>query len=305
MVRRNSSSRIRKPFALGALLAAVLLSAVSESRAETPLGAKPAYTARELTPIPNVQAIDRRIWLPGIDDGYVPQGIVFLDGTLFVSTYRSTDRKQDRGPCRLYALDASSGVVFGHLDLPASCGHAGGLAIGQPGRLIVSDTRVIFEIELARSETGIGHVTRSIRLGDGVKGSFAASENDGFWLGQYERSEIGRIHKFPWVVLSKKELTRADAIEEVMAPLYSQGMAFDGAGGFWVMRSGSVLGELVKIDRKTSAVVERFQMPVGAEGINFEPGGAMWTLSEAGSRRWSEWNAFYPLALRFDPKLLK
>jgi hypothetical protein len=305
MVRQDSLPQIRKPLAVSALVAAALFAAVSESRAENPLGVKPAYTARELTPIPNAQAIERRIWLPGIDDGYVPQGIVFLNGTLFVSTYRSMDRKQDRGPCRLYALDTNSGVVFGHLDLPASCGHAGGLTIGRPGRLIVSDARVIFEIELTRSEAQIGRVTRSVKLSDGVKGSFAASEEDGFWLGQYERTEIGRIHKFPWAALAKKELTRADAIEEVAAPLYSQGATFDGAGGFWVMRSGSMLGELVRLDRKTSAVVERFQMPVGAEGISFESGGALWTLSEAGSRRWNEWKAFYPLALRFDPKLLK
>ncbi|MBK8008744.1 MAG: hypothetical protein IPK23_10180 [Rhizobiales bacterium] len=71
------------------------------------------------------------------------------------------------------------------------------------------------------------------------------------------------------------------------------------------MRSGSTLGELVKLDRKSGAVLARFDMPIGGEGISFEPNGALWTLSEAGSQRWSHWKGFYPLAFRFDMNLLK
>jgi hypothetical protein len=291
-------------------IAAVIFTAVVvcgfSSRAETPLGTIPLYSARQLTAVPNAQAIDRQIWLPGIDDGYVPQGIVFLDGTLFVSSYRSIDRNQDRGPCRLFALDAKSGAILGRLDLPKPCGHAGGLAKGLPGHLLVTDTRVMFEIELTPGAgVEIGRVIRSIKLGPGVKGSFAASGADGFWVGEYARDGAGRIYKFAWQALNRKELAVEDAIEAIPVPAFSQGAAVGPAQELWVMRSGSAFGELLKLDRATGAVLARFEMPAGAEGISFEPGGALWTLSEAGSRRWSEWHAFYPLAFRFDPKLLK
>jgi hypothetical protein len=293
---------IRNPFIAAAAVAAVLFCA--ESRAENLSGTAPTYSERQLSPVPNAQALQRRIWLPGIDDGYVPQGIIFFDGKLFVSSYRSIDQKQDRGPCRLFALDPKSGAMLGHLDLPPSCGHAGGLTAGQNGRLIVSDSRIIFEIELTPGAQ-IGRVTRSLRLRGAVKGSFVAKERDGFWLGQYERAEPARMFKFPWSALDKKEISEADAVETISIPVFAQGAAFDFAGALWLMRSGSAMGELAKIDRKTGAVLARFDMPAGSEGISFEPGGALWTLSEAGSKRWSNWKAYYPLAFRFDMHLLK
>lgn len=291
-----------KRFVFGALFVALLPSAASHAQA--PLGVAPGYSERQLTPIPNAQALQARIWLPGIDDGYVPQGIIFHDGKLFVSSYRSTERNQDRGPCRLYALDVNSGQILGQLDLPESCGHAGGLTAAQPGRLIVSDSRIIFEVELTKAAE-IGRVTRSVRLRGAVKGSFTVAEADGFWLGQYERAEPARMFKFAWSALGRKEITEADAIETLTIPIFAQGAAFDSSGTLWVMRSGSTLGELAKLDRKSGAVLARYDMPVGGEGIRFAPDGTLWTLSEAGSKRWSTWKAFYPLAFRFDMKLLK
>jgi hypothetical protein len=296
---------IGNSFAIRASFAAALLLVCVESRAETLLGAAPTYSERQLTVVPNAQALQKRIWLPGIDDGYVPQGIIFFDGKLFVSTYRSTDRNQDRGPCRLYALDPHSGSAPGYLNLPQSCGHAGGLTAGQKGRLIVSDSRVIFEVELTRSGAQLGRVTRSVKLRGAVKGSFAATETDGFWLGQYERAEPARMFKFRWTALDKKEISEADAIETVSIPIFAQGATFDSSGTLWIMRSGSTMGELAKIDRSNGAVLARYDMPAGSEGISFESAGSLWTLSEAGSKRWSHWKAYYPLAFRFDMNLLQ
>ena len=288
-----------------AIAAAVLLCG-PVARAEEPLGMKPLYTARALTGIPNASALTRRLWLPGLNEGYVPQGIVFLDGKLFVSAYRSTDGKQNRGPCRLYAMNAETGAVLGHLDLPQSCGHAGGLAPGRSGRLLVTDARVLFEVELnEKTGSGIGRVVRTIALANGVKGSFAASAPDGFWIGAYERNEAGRIYRFPWSALQKRRLVRADAIEVVVAPVFSQGAAMDPEGALWVMRSGSKFGELVKLDRKNGSVLVRYAMPAGAGGVSLGTEGVVWGRLEAGWPGWSKWKGFYPLAFRFDPARLK
>lgn len=303
-MRRKLMSRSCGLAARCVSVAAAFLTLSSSGHAEEPLGTKPAYVTRKLAPIPNVQALTRRIWLPGLQDGYVPQGLVYLDGKIFVSSYRSTTREQDRGPCRLFAMDAQNGAVLGHLDLPESCGHAGGLAIGQRGHLLVIDTRVLFEVELTKGQP-IGRVLRSVKIRAPVKGSFGAIEADGFWLGQYERKEPAYMHKFAWASLAKDEITEADAVAVLPIPIFAQGAAFDAAGELWLTRSGSKLGELVKLDRETGAVIARFEMPAGIEGISFEKGGALWALSEAGSQRWSAWAGFYPLALRFEIGRLK
>jgi len=282
------------------------LALASAAQAQDVLGKRPAYTDRELTKFPNADAITAKIWLPGLDEGYVPQGVTFQGGVLYVSSYRSTDQKQDRGPCRVFALDPATGSVLSQLDLPSQCGHAGGIARGPNGNIVVADTRHVFEIGLSRNERGkMTGVVRSAALSGKLKGSFAAGTTDGLWLGAYERSGEPKLYRISWANLSQVKLSEADADEAIPLPLLAQGAAFDPAGGLWVTRSGSRFGELAKLDRKSGEVLARFAMPIGMEDISFEPGGALWSLSEAGSQRWNTWSAFYPLAFRIDVTRLK
>ena len=289
-----------------AWLTVIALFASGACLAEKPLGQAPTYTVRQLSDIPNAEAVTRRIWVPGIDDGYVPQGLTFLDGALFVSSYRSTESAQNKGPCRLYKVDAVSGATLGWLDLPASCGHAGGVAKGRAGHIIVADTAVIFEITLSGvSAPDIGRVVRSVQLTGLSKGSFAAGSADGLWLGTYSRDAGAKIYKFSWDALDKPVMSEVDATAAVPLPTLAQGAAFDQAGRLWVMRSNSKLGELVRLDLVSGTVQERFAMPIGSEDISFEPSGALWGLSEAGSRRWNAWPVYYPVIFRLDVSRLK
>ena len=41
------------------------------------LGTPPAYTTRALTPFPNEHAVLTRIWSPGLEQGFVPQGLTW------------------------------------------------------------------------------------------------------------------------------------------------------------------------------------------------------------------------------------
>lgn len=59
--------------------------------AQPVLGTPPRHAAPTLAEVPNAQAIDQRIWAPGIDAGYVPQGVAWAGGRLYLSAYRSTD----------------------------------------------------------------------------------------------------------------------------------------------------------------------------------------------------------------------
>ncbi len=300
------------------LVAAVVLAGATEAIAQNHsksgdnavLGIGPTYSDRTLGktpagPLPNEAAIDRRIWVPGLDDGYVPQGLTVVDGAIYVGSYHSIDRAVGRGPCRLYRVDPESGKTTGLLDLPASCGHAGGLARGAAGRLWVADTRVVFEIALGeRTAPVIGTVLREVGLTGAVKGSFAAGTSDALWLGSYERDQPGRIWRVPHAGIGAT-IGDAAATLSFEIPSRTQGAAFDAKGALWITRSGAALGELLRLDAVTGAVDARHVLPDGVEDLSFDAAGRIWTLSEAGSRRWLGWATFFPVLFRLDPKRLR
>jgi hypothetical protein len=246
---------------------------ISSSSAEDLLGTPPTYTDKKpgalpAGPLPNEGAILRRIWMPGLDEGFVPQGLTVLDESVYVAAYKSVENA-GRGPCRLYRLDTQSGKVMGFLDLPAQCGHAGGVATGAPHHLWVADTRDIFEVRLdAPASAAIGKVVRHIKLAGQVKGSFAAGTSDALWLGTYE--------------------TFGDA-----------------KGQLWITRSSGSFGELVKLDAQSGAVLARHAMPAGTEDIGFDAKGHLWTVSEAGSKRWLAWSTFFPVVFQVDMSRLR
>jgi sugar lactone lactonase YvrE len=250
-----------------------------------------------------------RIWAPGLDDGFVPQGLTFIDGAIYVGSYRSEDPGQGRGPCRIYRVDPRSGAVTGALDLPPQCGHAGGLARGRAGRLWVADTRAIFEIGLGSGDDGggIGRVLGSVRLAGDMKGSFAAGTADALWLGTYSKEQGARLYKIPFekFTAGPATLSEEDATAAVVLPAKVQGAAFDSAGRLWVTRSGSAFGELLQIDIGTGDVLKRFAMPAGVEDISFEPGGRLWAIGEAGSRRWLAWSTFFPVLFQLEISRLR
>ena len=297
-MRTRAGSRVYAALAMAAMLWA------SPACAQV-LGQVPTYTDRQLSDVPNGAAMTARIWVPGLDEGYVPQGLTVVGADLFVSSYRSVDPKQGRGPCRLYRISPVSGAVTGQLDLPAACGHAGGLARGPAGRLFVADTREVFEIALGGAgEAGIGTVVRAMKLTGRVRGSFAAGTADALWLGTYAKEGEPRLYKFPFAAL-KDELGDGDAAGSLPLPPEAQGGAFDAAGRLWITRSGGSFGELMQLDAATGEVKARYAMPAGIEDLSFDASGRIWSLSEAGSRRWLAWETFFPVIFRLDPERLR
>jgi hypothetical protein len=289
-------------------LAALVAQVMGVAAQQPPLGTRPTYTTRTLTPAPNAQAVTARIWVPGLDDGYVPQGVTMVGGDLYVASYRSLSGGEARGPCRIYRLNPATGQTTGQLDLPPACGHAGGLARGPAGRIYVADTRAVFEITLHSGAT-LGEVTRTTKLAGAVKGSFAAGTADALWLGSYEREGPGVLYRMPHAALQQSTIRERHATGSVVLPSKSQGAAFDVSGQLWITRSGSTLGELLQLDAGTGeagtgAVQARYQMPAGIEDLTFDAAGFIWTLSEAGSRRWNTWQTFQPILFQLDPKRL-
>ena len=157
------------------------------------LGTRPSYGPAPTMAVPNAAAIDRQIWMPGLDSGWDPQGLAYARGSLFVSAYRSRRFDTYRGPCRVFRLDPATGEETGRLDVPRPCGHAGGLAYAGAGTLYVADTRTLFAVALDRAFAAAPPGWRTIPLGRGVDGGLAASGSAAIWLGGYSEGRPGRL----------------------------------------------------------------------------------------------------------------
>lgn len=294
---------------LRALLAAALIGAPAAGTAQHVPGQRPTYSSAEPGSPPNVAAIERRFWAPGLDEGYVPQGMAFAEGRVLMSAYRSSETGPGSGPTRVYAIHPDSGAVLGSFDLPADFGHAGGLAWDSAGKkLYVADTRVLgrFDLERALEHGGDGALEGRWRLGGTLRGSFAAFHEGAVWVGAWNPDANGRLFAIPVAALAPgAELTELDARSSIEIVRRAQGAAFDPGGALWLSASSAAFGALLKLDPGNGRVLARFEAPIGIEDLAFDARGHLWSVSEAGSRRWLNWSLFFPLVFRMDPAKLR
>src|ERR1700719_4512618 len=179
----------------GVCVAQIVVPAADTSPAPI-AGIAPSYGPKTVSAVPNATAIVRRIWLPGLDAGYDPQGLAVDGGGIYVSAYRSDSLGVRRGPCRVIRIDLETGAPTGYVDVPRP---RGGLAIG--GMLYVADTHMLFAPPLAQAFDP-GARFRQFPLGPGVIGGLAASTPDGIWLGTYENGP-GQLFRFTAATLAR------------------------------------------------------------------------------------------------------
>ncbi len=263
-------------------------------------GARPHYGPARVATVPNEKAVVHRLWVPGLDAGYNPQGLALADGAVLVSAYRSDSYNVNRGPCRVFRLERTGGRETGQLDVPPHCGHAGGLAVGDDGMLYVADTHALFAFLLRQAFAGPAPPPRGIDLGDGVVGALATSAPGGIWLGTYREDGPGRLYRFAADALSGTTLTAANATTQIAIPSHAQGAGFDRDGRLWVARSAGRWGELDRLDPATGAVERHYDVAPGIEGIAFDGDGLLWAVSEAGARHVYD-NFFASLVTPFFP----
>jgi sugar lactone lactonase YvrE len=280
----------------GIAMAAAAIGFASPVSAADVLGTKPNFVSRPLSDVPNAAAIGTRIWAPDLDEGFVPQGLAYVGGQLALSAYRSTDRKQGRGPCRLFFMSPVTGAVARRLDLPETCGHAGGVAALADGRVVVADTHSLYVV------SG-GRVTATVALKGQLRGSFADSDGHALWIGSYDRSG-GTLWRIPPEALARTEIDESAATKTLPIPPRVQGLAFDRKGGAWLTVSGSRDGALLRIDPDDGRVLATYAMPAGIEDIAVDGRGLIWAVSESGSIRWSAWSTNFPLVFAIDPARL-
>jgi sugar lactone lactonase YvrE len=234
---------------------------------------------------------------------------------VYVAAYRSASLNVQRGPCRVFRLDPASGAETGHVDVPAPCGHAGGVAFAADGRLYLTDTHDLFAIDLAGAFAGTEPQIRHWPLGPGLRGALAASDRGAIWIGTYEEKLPGRLFRFDTARLGGvppgAPLLAEQASAALAIPSYAQGAAFDGAGKLWVSRSDTLWGELIRLDARTGVTEATYAFAPGVEGIAFDAAGRLWAVSEAGAKHAYIpalallGMPFYPLVFSVDPARLE
>lgn len=278
-------------------------------------GTAPGYSERAISAMPLDHAIRRRHWVPGLNRGYVPQGLTFTRGTLLVGAYHSTEPQTNRGPARIFAVDPHSGAVIGGFDLPASIGHADSLAATPDGGLLylADNGRALYAFDLPRSlQAGTAIAVGEPRKLDkdaALGSNFLSFDGRLLWFGRYSREDSAArlIAADPATLFggNTKPFRAAEALRSLPLPFHAQGATFDAAGNLWISASNGRMGRLYRIDTQTGAVLAQHEAMAGLEDLARGEEGLLWAAGEAGSQRWNSWATFYPLLFSFDPAALK
>jgi hypothetical protein len=285
----------------------ILWAAGCASAGSQVMGTRPTYLESPTEVVPNVAALGRRIWTPGLDDGYVPQGLTAADGYLLVSSYLpSPDLKSNTGPCRVFRIEPETGKPAGSFDLPAgACTHSGGLAYLGDGMLLLADTRQLFRIDLAKAlASGKAEgAMKSVKIAGELRGSYATFDGKDAWIGTWTKEEpharMFRLDPRLFDDYDGKTVQEERAVESIRVPLEAQGAAFDKDGNLWVSASNGKWGKLYRLDRQ-GGVKAQYEMTAGLEDLAVDAQGRLWGLSESGTRKYMHWPTRFPFIFEID-----
>jgi sugar lactone lactonase YvrE len=217
---------------------------------------------------PEPKSHSKTIWAPGLDDGYVPQDLTNAPSLVLIA----------------------DGQLTGYFDLPDDCGHAGGLALLGDGTKVVSDTRTLYKIDLAKallSKNTSNSLISVVKLGGALKGSFVDFDGTDLWVGSSEKDAgKAKAYRLPLDICGKfngkQAIKEEAALSSIAIPVEANGMAFDRQGTLWIASSNCKFGALYQLNPKTGAVLAQFEMVIGIEDLGFDADGRLWAVSEVG-----------------------
>ena len=90
-----------------------------------------------------IETVSLLAWSPGLNRGYIPQGVTVIGSEIFQSANRQGG---ERHKCMIFQMDSTTGKTLGEHAVGKYCSHAGGLAYTGTGRLFLYDTRRLYEI---------------------------------------------------------------------------------------------------------------------------------------------------------------
>lgn len=279
----------------------------------TTRGRRPAITQRYLRTFPNDQFACVGLWVPRLDEGFVPQGLALDGNTAWISGH-AWDRELHHQSCQVMQIDLRSGKLLkfaprvkgsvGKLR-PVVCRHGGALALTKEGLWLIETARIwlLDPRRVGRAD----QIKRAWRVIKPAKGSVGAIDGDHLVLGGFTSVAKARIDWFSMAELlarGRVELRPKErriegsryvtALKSQPAPTKLQGLQFDPDGELVIVRSSPKCGEM----RVGSA---KWAFLPGAEGVAFDRNGQLWALSETTALRPTI--PLVPSLVRFDAAL--
>ncbi|WP_157571006.1 hypothetical protein [Nocardioides insulae] len=216
----------------------------------------------------------RAVWLPGAEDGFVPQGLAVRGGTAWVSGYG--DAEPGRRYCWVMRVDRATGDLLGERrwrpDASVLCRHGGGVALDGDGLWLV-ENKALWLLDADTLRILARHPIEDL------KASVLVTDRSGrLGIGSFRRQRAGRLHWFELAPLRARAdgtpLSAAEATSHRRITRGAQG--FSWSAGLWQTSSTSTcaLGVLPGGGR--------VGLVPGAEGLARQ-GRTLWVVSETAS----------------------
>lgn len=279
----------------------------------TTRGRRPAITQRYLRTYANDHFACVAMWVPRLDEGFVPQGLALDGHTAWISGH-TWDRELRHDSCQVMQVDLRSGKLLkftprvrgsvGRLR-PVVCRHGGALALTKDGVWLIETARIwlLDPRRIGKAD----QIKRAWRVIKPAKGSVGAINGDHLVLGGFTNVSKARIDWFSLTDLltpGRVELRPRErelegpgyvtALKSQPAPSKMQGLQFDPRGKLVVVRSSPKCGEMQVGGSKLAFLP-------GAEGVAFDRKGHVWALSETTALRPTI--PLVPSLVRFDSAL--